>query len=244
MFKPVIIIPCYNHSESFAKIAKKIQNIGIPVIVVDDASRQDQSKALRKICAIHKFEYISNEKNGGKGRAFATGMFHAQKNGYNYAIQIDADGQHDLNDVEKFIDVAKQNPNAFVVGEPVYDESAPKSRLVGRKITNFWVGIETLNWKMPDAMCGFRGYPIGETIKCLKRMRFFRMGFDIEILVRLYRAGVKIIPIKTRVIYPENGVSHFNVWRDNFYISMLHMYLCATMPAWLIKRMFKNAKAN
>lgn len=244
MFRPVIIIPCYNHSDSFAKIARTIQKFGIPVIVVDDASIDVQSEKLRQICTEQGFKYILNEKNGGKGRAFANGILYAQQNGYDYAIQIDADGQHDLNDIEKFLDIAEKNPGCFVVGEPVYDASAPKSRLFGRKITNFWVMVETLNNKMPDAMCGFRGYPVDATVACLKKLRFFRMGFDIEILVKLYRYGVKIIPMKTRVIYPDDGVSHFKVVRDNFYIAVLHAYLVAGLPIWLIKRMFKNAKTN
>lgn len=243
MFRPVIIIPCYNHSDSFIKIAGTIQKIGIPVIVVDDASIENQSKKLRQICTEHGFEYILNKKNGGKGRAFANGMFYAQKNGYNYAIQVDADGQHDLNDVKKFINTAEQNPYALIVGNPIYDASAPKSRLIGRKITNCCVRLETLR-HMPDAMCGFRGYPMDVTVACLKKLYFYRMGFDIEILVKLYRYGVKIIPIPTRVIYPDDGVSHFKVLRDNFHIAMLHIYLISTMPLWLIKRMFKNAKTN
>jgi hypothetical protein len=70
------------------------------------------------------------------------------------------------------------------------------------------------------------------------------MGFDIEILVKLYRYGVKIISLPTRVIYPTDGVSHFNVVRDNFHIAVLHAYLVAGIPIWLIKRMFKNAKTN
>lgn len=244
MFRPVIIIPCYNHSDSFAKIAGRIREIGVPVIIIDDASDGAQSEKLRQICTEHGFEYILNKKNGGKGRAFANGMLYAQKNGYNYAIQVDADGQHDLNDVKKFLCLAEQNPNALVIGQPVYDASAPKSRLIGRKITNFWVGVETLNRKMPDAMCGFRGYPMDATVKCLKKLWFFRMGFDIEILVKLYRYGVKIIPLPTRVIYPDDGVSHFKVVRDNFHITVLHAYLVAGIPIWLIKRMFKNAKTN
>jgi outer membrane lipoprotein-sorting protein len=145
-----------------------------------------------------------------------------------------------VTDIARFLELAKKSPNALIMGQPVYDSSAPKSRLVGRKITNFWVMIETLNCNMPDTMCGFRVYPIDAVNKILSSVRFKRMGFDIEIVVKLYRAGVKIITTDTNVIYPESGVSHFRVWRDNFYISLMHAYLCFGLPMWLLQKFSKK----
>ena len=89
---------------------------------------------------------------------------------------------------------------------------------------------------MPDTMCGFRVYPLKLIEPVLKTIKFKRMGFDIEIVVKAFRNGVKIISIPTKVIYPERGVSHFHAFRDNFYISLLHTYLCCLIPIWLIKR--------
>ena len=88
---------------------------------------------------------------------------------------------------------------------------------------------------MPDTMCGFRVYPLKFIEPVLKTIKFKRMGFDIEIVVKAYRKGINIISVPTKVIYPKNGVSHFNGFRDNFYISLLHTYLCALIPLWLIR---------
>ena len=240
MFKPVIIIPCFNHADAFVTVAARIAECKIPVIVVDDGSAQNQSEKLQHTCSEHDFTYVKHDKNSGKGAAMITGFRKASELGFSNAIQIDADGQHDIDDIPKFIELAKQNPKALIMGQPVYDSSAPRSRLVGRKVTNFWVAVETVNRHMPDAMCGFRVYPLTETNRILSSLHFLRMGIDIEIFVKLYRAGVKIITTETRVIYPKAGVSHFHVWRDNFYISLLHTYLCCGLPWWLIKKAFKK----
>ncbi len=240
MFRPVIIIPCFNHADAFSGVAGCIAEYDIPIIVVDDGSEEKQSEKLKHICETYKYIYVKRDKNGGKGAAMITGLRHAMGCGFSNAIQIDADGQHDIKDIAKFLEIAKENPDALVMGQPVYDSSAPKSRLIGRKITNFWVMIETLNRHMPDAMCGFRVYPINATNKILPSIRFLRMGFDIEIFVKLYRACIKIITTETRVLYPESGVSHFHVFRDNFYISLMHMYLCCGLPLWILKRMVRK----
>ena len=234
MIKPIIIIPCFNHADNFAPVADRLFKFNIPVVVVDDGSTQTQSKKLETICSKYNFFYLKNKKNGGKGAAMLTGFRFAIAQGFSHALQIDADGQHDVRDIPLFLKIATSHPDDLIIGNPVYDESAPKSRLIGRKITNFWVMVETFNKKMPDTMCGFRVYPLKFIVPILKTIKFKRMGFDIEIIVKAYRYGINIISLPTRVIYPKNGVSHFCGFRDNFYISLLHTYLCALIPLWLI----------
>lgn len=235
MIKPIIIIPCFNHADNFAPVAEKLCKFNTPVVVVNDGSTQTQSKKIKNICIKYNFFYLKNRKNSGKGAAMLTGFRFAIDQGFSHALQIDADGQHDIRDIPLFFKIATSHPDDLIIGNPIYDESAPKSRLIGRKITNFWVMIETFNKKMPDTMCGFRAYPLKFIEPILKTIKFKRMGFDIEIIVKAYRKGINIISVPTKVIYPKNGVSHFNGFRDNFYISLLHTYLCALIPLWLIK---------
>ena len=235
MMKNVIVVPCFNHGDAFADVADKLCEFETPVIVVDDGSTPQQSKKIKNICSKHKFLYVKNAKNGGKGAAMITGFQFAIKNGFTHALQIDADGQHDIRDIPLFFKIAKSHPDDLIIGNPIYDKSAPRSRLIGRKITDFWVMVETLNKNMPDTMCGFRVYPLKYIEPILKSIKFKRMGFDIEIVVKAFRNGIHIIAIPTKVIYPENGTSNFHAFRDNFYISLLHTYLCCLMPLWLIK---------
>lgn len=238
MFKPVIIVPCYNHADAFENQALHLVKIGLPVIVVDDGSLDKQSQKLKHICAKNKFQYVYNYPNGGKGKAMKLGLKSALESDYTHALQIDADGQHNVNDIKSFLDMAKKNPDCAIIGNPIYDTSAPFSRLLGRKITNFWVALETMNFHMPDVMCGFRVYPLKITCDVIKYVYFNRMGFDIEVLVKLYWHGTDLIKKPTRVIYPKGGTSNFHVFKDNIYISLLHTYLCALCPLGLCKRFF------
>ena len=178
-----------------------------------------------------KAHLVSYPLNQGKGFAIAQSLAFAANCGYTHAIQIDADLQHAFEDINTFIESSQQFPDRVISGHPVYDESAPKSRVMGRKITNFWVAIETLSLSLLDCMCGFRIYPVDSTLACLKEEGFKRrMEFDIEVLVKLYRRGVKINFIDTKVKYFEGGISNFRMLKDNLAISWMHTSLVLTMP--------------
>lgn len=118
----------------------------------------------------------------------------------------------------------------MVIGQPIFDESVPKKRLYGRYATHIWVWINSLSFEIKDSMCGFRVYPLAATHRILNTAKFQpRMGFDSEILVRLKWENVSFINVPTHVIYPEQGISHFNVWRDNVGMSTAHSRLFAGM---------------
>ena len=108
----------------------------------------------------------------------------------------------------------------------MYDDSVPKGRLVGRYATHIWVWINTLSLDISDSMCGFRMYPLAATLAMLDRNHVGqRMDFDVEVIVRLHWAGVPIRNLPTQVRYPLDGVSHFDLWRDNVRISRMHARL-------------------
>lgn len=121
---------------------------------------------------------------------------------------------------------AERYPDALISGQPLYDDSIPKSRLYGRYITHFWVWIETLSLSIRDSMCGFRVYPLAATLAlCDRRAIGQRMDFDTEIMVRLYWQGTRSRFIPTRVTYPASGLSHFDALYDNLRISWMHTRL-------------------
>lgn len=229
--KPCIIIPNYNHPNVAALLAK-LERYNLPCIIVDDGSDCSTKSALEK--ARQQFcwvQVLTLEHNQGKGAAVLTGLeYAATQQNYTHAIQIDADGQHDSADLPKFLAASAQHPRALITGAPIYDQSVPKSRLYGRKITNFWVKIETLSCEIQDAMCGYRVYPIAQTLQIMHQYHVgARMDFDVEIIVRWYWEWGNIISLPTKVIYPPAGVSHFRLWRDNLAISWLHTRLFCGM---------------
>ena len=226
--KLCIIIPNHNHGDKVIELLENLAVYQLPCIMVDDASNQHTQQILNKLA--HKYQWlrlITLPKNLGKGGAVIAGFKHAWQQQFTHALQIDADGQHNCKDIPLFIKASELEPNAMIVGNPQYDHTAPKSRLYGRRITQFWVCIETLSLSMPDAMCGFRIYPLATTHKLLSKHTLGeRMDFDIEIIVRLYWASCKPVSIPTNVIYPEDGSSNFHLWKDNLKISWMHTKLC------------------
>jgi hypothetical protein len=154
------------------------------------------------------------------------GFEKALAEGYTHAVQIDADHQHDPADIPRLLALSQANPEALITGIPVYDNSVPKSRLYGRYATHVMVWINTLSLSIRDSMCGFRVYPLAQTLQVWRSEAVGkRMQFDTEIMVRMYWSGITVLSLPTAVTYPADGVSHFDLWRDNLRISSMHTRL-------------------
>jgi predicted LPLAT superfamily acyltransferase len=227
MSKFCFIIPCYQHSSTLDKILQDLARFHFKVFVVNDGSDAYQRQQLETICKAYGFvELLHHSVNLGKGAACSTGLTTAYEQGFTHGIQIDSDGQHDLGKISELLDLSRKYPEDLISGRPVYDESVPKSRLYGRYATHIWVWIETLSFDLKDSMCGFRSYPLAMTVAILKNHRIGqRMDFDTEIMVRLYWSGLNVHFLPVPVIYPEGGLSHFDVWKDNVRISKMHTRL-------------------
>ncbi len=225
-FNLVVLIPVYDHAAAIAGVVERVLATGQRCLLVDDGSHPACAKVLDELAQREGVELLRLPHNLGKGGAVMAGFRAAVRLGATHVLQIDADGQHDAGDIPAFIDDARRNPAAIVCGVPRYDASVPKSRLYGRYLTHVWVWINTLSLSIRDTMCGFRVYPLAPTLQLIdEEAPGSRMDFDTEILVRLYWRGVRIVERETRVTYPQDGVSHFDVWRDNVLISRMHARL-------------------
>ncbi|MBD2779302.1 glycosyltransferase family 2 protein [Xenorhabdus szentirmaii] len=224
---PCVVIPCYNHGKTMQAVLEQLSSHQLHCFIVDDGSDADTQHRLAFLAtSVANVTLIRLEHNQGKGGAVMAGMRAAVAAGYSHALQVDADGQHCLEDIPLFLAKAQQYPASLISGRPMYDVSIPKSRLYGRYITHFWVWVETLSLSIKDSMCGFRVYPLAATLQLLDRKEIGRrMDFDIEIMVRLYWQGTESVFVPTKVTYPENGLSHFDALRDNLSISWMHTRL-------------------
>lgn len=229
LFRPLALVPVYNHPDTIAAVVKDLRAMHLPVLIVDDGSDERTRTACDALTGV-AVTVVHRAQNGGKGAAMMTGFKRAAREGYTHVLQIDADGQHDRAAVSRFIQLAHKFPNHLICGYPVYDSSVPKARLWGRKITNFWVAVNSLSLSFEDAMCGMRVYPIEAVTEVLENARIGeRMEFDPEILVRLLWAGVRVKNAPVAVTYPKDGISHFRGLRDNLRISWMHAKLCTMM---------------
>jgi glycosyltransferase involved in cell wall biosynthesis len=225
-FSACIVLPFYNHESLIAKMIESLKSAKLPCLLINDGSRAEAGEILKSLEIDNEWlTVINRQENGGKGAAVCTGFNEAKKAGYTHVLQIDSDCQHDVSDIPKFIDKARENQDALILGEAVYDQSVPKSRLYGRYVTHWWVMIETLSSKILDTMCGFRVYPLSSVFPVIQHGIGKRMDFDTEIVVKMIWRGNKILPLKTHVNYPDDGVSHFHYFKGNICISWMHTKL-------------------
>lgn len=228
---PCVVIPHYDHATPLASTLGKLAPYDLPVMIIDDGSPAEVVATLSSMTeTMPNVSIVFLPQNGGKGSAVIAGLREAWIRGYSHAVQVDADGQHDLSFLGRMLQESRTHEQALIATRPQYDESAPFSRLVGRKLTNFMVAVETLGTSLPDVMCGFRVYPLKAMIPLLgvKHMGQ-RMDFDIEIMVRASWEGLDIRYLTVPVIYPVRGVSHFRMFRDNVLISLKHTQLVLGM---------------
>ena len=228
MVKYVAIIPCYNHPKTIGMMVQSILACGLTVVVVDDGSGAECAAVLDELALQHKgrMYLVRLQVNHGKGGAVSAGLRAALTLGFTHALQIDADGQHDVTDIPKFLQASAENLNAVICGHPIYDDSVPKGRFYGRYATHIWIWINTLSFDIRDSMCGFRIYPLQAVVNLINQVHVGnRMDFDPEVMVRLHWRGIHVVNVATKINYPLDGVSHFKLLSDNVRISMMHARL-------------------
>lgn len=236
-FRPCVLIPVYNHHHVLGQTLTRIAALGLPVVLVDDGSEPGSRAVLQELAAAHQHIcMVTHEQNRGKGGAIKTGLRTALQQGFTHALQVDADGQHNLEDIPRFLEESRANPATLVAGKPVFNESVPKVRFYGRYLTHALVWLNTLSLKVEDSMCGFRVYPLRASCELLNAEPMGeRMDFDSEFMVRWHWRQWPLVQLPTRVIYPENGISHFLMWRDNRLIAWMHLRLFVGM-LWRLPR--------
>jgi predicted LPLAT superfamily acyltransferase/glycosyltransferase involved in cell wall biosynthesis len=243
MFRPAALVGIYDHGETIADVVTPLVARGLECWIVDDGSHartRAQIDALAQSCRDVHVERLP--ENRGRGAALIHGFERLSRAGFTHALVLDADGQHDPADAERFLDEARHDPDALVLGDPIFGDDAPWVRLQGRRISRFWVHVETRSRAIRDPLCGYRCYPLESTLAITRRCRVgMRMDFDPEIAVRLFWAGAPIVIVPTRIRYPENGLSHFRMVRDNVRISWMHTRLVFGM---LVRRLARAATAS
>ena len=163
----------------------------------------------RKPCA-----FLRHKQNLGKGAAILTGFAEAAAVA-DWAITIDADGQHYPQDAQKLIKAIPKKTRAVVVGAraDMIGEHVPWTSRFGRKFSNFWVKVSG-GPAIMDSQSGMRIYPLPEALNLGTKARHFQ--FEVEILVQAKRKGIQVIETPVRVSYNPNGarISHFRPFVD------------------------------
>jgi glycosyltransferase involved in cell wall biosynthesis len=226
----LVLIPSYNPGPRVYATVRDALAQWTPVWVVVDGSTDQSAERLSAMAQTEPgLRVLVSAQNRGKGAAVLFGLREAQARGFTHVLTMDSDGQHPAQLIESFMRASIAAPDAMVLGAPVFDSSAPALRVKGRRISNWWVNVETLWAGIADSLFGFRVYPIDALLTVMQRQRWMRrFDFDAEAAVRLCWRGVRPINLAAPVLYfrPEQGgVSHFNYWRDNVLLTWMHIRL-------------------
>ncbi len=225
-----VLIPSYNPGKKVFETVRAAREQWNPVWVVVDGSTDGTATALQEMARTDPgLRVMVRPGNGGKGAAVLDGMLEARSFGFTHVLTMDSDGQHPADRIRTFMEASAATPAAMVLGEPVFDASAPSVRVKGRKISNWWANVETLWSGIHDSLFGFRVYPIEPLVREMQARRWMRrFDFDVEAAVRLSWRGLPAINLRAPVRYfrpEEGGVSHFNYWRDNTLLTSMHARL-------------------
>lgn len=226
----LVLIPSYNPGPKVFETVRAARAQWQPVWIVVDGSTDGTAAALVAMAQSDPgLEVWVRPRNGGKGRAVREGLEQALRRGFTHVLVMDSDGQHPAARIPAFMQASIARPEAMVIGEPVFDESAPAIRVKGRRISNWWANLETLWAGIHDSLCGFRVYPIAPLLlEMYASIGMRRFDFDVEAAVRLVWRGVPVVNLSAPIRYfsaAQGGVSHFNYWRDNALLTSMHARL-------------------
>lgn len=225
-----VLIPSFNTGPKVLAVVAEALRFWHPIWVVVDGSTDGTAEALTRLAADDpRVRVLVRAHNGGKGAALLDGLRAAEACGMTHVLAMDADGQHPAAAIPEFMALSRAHPRAMILGVPVFDLSAPRLRVVGRKVSNWWADLETLWAGIGDSLFGFRVYPVAELRAVMERSRWMRrFDFDPEAVVRLGWRQVPAItrPAPVRYFRPEEGgVSHFRYLRDNALLTWMHARL-------------------
>jgi glycosyltransferase involved in cell wall biosynthesis len=210
------VIPVYNHGGTVRTVVTKAMGLGYPVVVVNDGSSDSTEAELGSITGI---QVLNHRENLGKGAALLTG-FKAAAEVADYAITLDADGQHEPGEATTLVRAIRRDERVLVLGcrQGMEDVSIPWTSRFGRRFSNFWVWVSG-GPKVSDSQSGYRIYPVPETLELEPRRR--RFDFEVEILVLAKRQNLPVRQVPIGVSYTPEGerISHFrpfvDFWRNS-----------------------------
>ena len=195
MIRANVLIPSYNEGKAIGAIVAGLKGKNLSACVIDDGSIDDTASIARSNGAV----VLRNDKNKGKGASLREGFLYTLKEGFDAALIMDGDGQHEISDVDSFFRKMEETNADIVIGNRMSDTSSMPSI---RKITNRFMSYvisKMCGHEIPDTQCGFK------LIKrrVLENLDFKSSNFEIEseILIKAARKGFKIESVPIRTVY-------------------------------------------
>jgi glycosyltransferase involved in cell wall biosynthesis len=213
-------VPVYNNAARVREVALGCRKHLRKVLVVDDGSVDAK---VAELFAGTDISVVTHAANQGKGAALMTALEYVGARGGAFMVTLDADGQHDPEDIPAVIENL-QDDTILIGSRDFKAANMPGASKFGRVFSNLWFRIET-GLAASDTQSGFRAYPV----KPIRELPLSTRSYDweMEVLVRAVWAGLGVRSIPIRVFYPPAGqrISHFHPFLDNLRLSLLHCRL-------------------
>jgi glycosyltransferase involved in cell wall biosynthesis len=210
-----LIIPAYNAEKTILAVVHEALVCGLPLVVVDDGSTDATADLVRHL----PLEVISHPRNQGKGMALRTGFNWTLSHGYDGAVTLDADGQHDVSAVPYLADTAHAGGYDILIASR-YTQFVEMAGL--RSCWNrfgVWCLKKRTGFEISDSQSGFRYY----SGRLLRQVSLASSGYNLEmeVLMKAWRGGFVIgsLPIAARVA-DGRSTSHYRAVRDTWNICM------------------------
>lgn len=212
-----LLIPAYNAESSLGEVLEEVLALGLPALVVNDGStdgtqRVAQGKPVWRV--------VSHERNRGKGAALKTGFAVARDGGFSHVLTLDADGQHPVEAIPRFLEAYRNRPQAILVGNRFSGVTIREMPLVRRLSNGCSSTLISLAAKtrIPDAQCGMRVYPLA----LFERIELRADGYALEseVLVKAARMGIEVVNLPISCHYPDGtATSRYRAFADSWRIA-------------------------
>lgn len=201
----IALIPAYNEARYIADVVTRTL-VHVPVVVIDDGSSDGTGAAA----ALAGAKVIAHKLNQGKGKALNTGFDYACQRGVDAAITLDADGQHDPDEIPLFIKAFRAGKGDIIIGQRTFAEMPAKSQFGNRAGT--WLLGKAMGQPVPDNQSGYR--LLSRKVMAAIRPTSTRFEAEVEILLRAQMAGFRLAWVPIQTIYNDKK-SHFRPIHDS-----------------------------
>ncbi|HNQ83886.1 MAG TPA: glycosyltransferase family 2 protein [Bacteroidales bacterium] len=229
MKKILVIVPAFNESENIREVISKLhsENAGWDILVINDASEDKTSEIAR---ATGQAEVIDLPFNLGIGGCVQTGFRYARRNGYDFALQFDGDGQHSADEIHKLLELVRSGEADVAIGSRFRQKhdgfKSSSSRRMGIRIFE-WFSFILIRQRITDHTSGFRAY----NRKALKFLAdYYPSDYpEPEVVILLGRNGFTIRETFTQMHERKGGVSSIPITKGPYYMIkvMLSMFMSA-----------------
>lgn len=195
--KITIVMPAFNESRRIGEVLKELQKSKLPIVVVDDGSKDSTFAEVKK----YKVTAFRHKINLGKGAALKTGCDAAFCLGAEAIIMMDSDGQHTVSDLPKFIKALESKNYDIIFGSRNLNMGVPLVRYLGNKFASILVS-HLFGIYITDLICGYRAF----TKKAYQQVRWLSSGYGVEteMVIRSGDKKLRRCEVLVETVYHDN----------------------------------------